>query len=294
MDCNEVDERLPWLLNGSLAEPEAAALRAHLAGCPGCQASLAEARRAAAVFGAHLPTAVVVDLAWDRPPQGLDSALVREHLDACADCREELEPARESRALESAAAAADVTPLRAAIRPAPSRWTGVRVVLPSALAAGLLIGFALGARRPTPVAPPDDGRVAALESETSRLRGLVAALESEVRAVRPRINLPLFELLPSLVRRGEGPEATAITIPPGATEVALLLGTEHPPGTGASIVITDAAGREIWKADGLVSGPPGGFVITVPAAMLPTGAATVRLVPKAGAPADYRIAVRRS
>lgn len=286
MDCNEVDERLPWLLNGSLAASEADALRAHVAGCPRCQAAQAETRRAAAVFDAHLPTAAVIHLAWDRPLEGLDASVARAHLQECAACREELELARESRALGSAA---DVAPLRAA----PSRWTPMRLVLPAALAAGLLLGFVAGARRQPPSPPPDDGRVAALEAEASRLRGLVATLETQVRAVRPRINLPLFELLPSLVRRGEGTGATRIAIPPGAAEVALLLGTEHATGTAASVAIVDLAGQEIWKADGLVSGPPGGFVVTLPAALLPTGVATVRLTPKVGAPVEYRIAVRR-
>jgi hypothetical protein len=281
MDCPGVSERLPWLLNGSLSASEADEVRSHLATCERCREEWEETRGAASVFDAHVPTSVVMDLAWDRPPSGLDPGLARAHVESCADCREELELARASRRLEAQEAS---SPAR--------RGPSVGFWLPAALAAGLVIGFGLGARR-TVTPPPDDPRVATLEEESARLRALVASLEAAARSARPRINLPLFELLPRVVRRGGASDGTEVTIPDGAPEVALLLSVDSPPGAAATLAIADAAGREVWKAEGLVAGPPGGYVVTVPSEMLPDGAYVIRLKPSTGPAVEYPIRVRR-
>ena len=283
MDCQDVSERLPWLVAGSLSAPEADEVRAHLESCAQCREELAETRRAAAVFGAHLPASVLMDLAWDRPVADVDSRLATSHLASCAECREELELARESRAHEGAVREAS---------PASGRRPPLTLLLPASLAAGLLVGYGLATRQ-APVTPPADPRVAQLEQESSRLRGLVETLETAARTARPRINLPLFELTPALVRRGSATEPTEIAVPAGATEIGLLLGAEDPAGTQASLAITDPNGHEVWRTDGLVSGPPGGFVVTVPAGMLPAGTYSIALQPARGPRIDYRVRVRR-
>lgn len=283
MDCQEVSERLPWLLNGSLSTSDAEALRTHLAGCPRCREEMEETRRAAEVFGAHLSTRAIVDLAWERPTTDIDPEVARAHVETCPDCREELALARESRGLD---AEEPRTPDRRA-RPA---W----YVLPATLAAGLALGFVVGTRKgPGPEAPPDRAQVAQLQGESIRLRERIAALETAARETRPRINLPLFEVLPDLLRRGGPDEATEVRIPAGAAEVALFLSAEGSAGVNATLVIADGAGREVWRADGLVPGPPGGYVVTVPAAMLPDGAYRLAVRPQRGAPSHYRIRVRR-
>jgi uncharacterized protein YbaR (Trm112 family) len=283
MDCQGVSERLPWLLAGSLSAPEADEVRTHMKACPRCREELDETRRAAEVFGAHLSTTLLLDLAWDRPVAGPDSRLAESHLASCPECREELELARESRRLEPMDREAS-TPVRMKL-PLP-------LLLPASLAAGLVVGYGL-AGRGTPAPPPADPRVAQLEQESTRLRGLVETLESAARTARPRINLPLFELTPGLVRRGGAQEPTDVAIPAGATEVVLLLSAEDPADARASLAITDAAGREVWRTEGLVSGPPGGFVVTVPADMLPAGAYSIALERARGPRTDYRIRVRR-
>lgn len=279
MDCQGVSERLPWLLNGSLPPSERDAVRAHLTTCGRCAEELDETRQAGAVFGAHLAPAVVMDVAWDRPVTGVDRDLADAHLASCPECRDELDLARESRRLE-------------AEEPSERRRPAMALILPAALAAGLFAGFFLGTRR-TPAVPSPDPRVAELEAESARLRTLVGQLEAAARSVRPRINVPLFELLPALVRRGSEPDAVEVAIPAGASEVALLLSAVSPAGTPASLVVSDASGREVWKTDGLVAVPPGGYVVTVPVEMLPEGAFALRLQPRGGTGSDYRIRVRR-
>jgi Putative zinc-finger len=289
MDCEGASERLPWLYAGSLNPAEAAEVRRHLEGCARCRAELQETRQAAAVFDAHLPTAVLVDLAWDRPVTGIAAELVHAHLAACADCREELELVRESRRLE-AAAPADV------VRRA--RWSWRRAVLPATLAAGLAAGALWGrGTAPRPEAPIGDGpRVLALESEVSRLRAITTDLEARVRAATsPRLNLPIFEILPgSLVERGAGGGGNPVAIPRGADEIALLLSADSAAVGPVGLVLSDAAGREVWRGEGLRHGPPGGYVVTVPSRLLPDGAYVVTLRPQHGPEVTYRIRVRRA
>jgi hypothetical protein len=295
MDCNDVTERLPWLLSGALPAAEAQALRDHIAGCPACQAERAETRAAAAIFDAHLPTSTILDLAWDRTVQGLEHSVVQRHLETCAGCRDELALARESRELEARPdAAALPMPAR------PPRAMPIRFVLPAALAAGLVVGFGLGTRRTPPPTTAANGRVAQLEGETARLQaettrlhGIVEGLETAAREARPRLNLPLFELIPGRTRGGGAGIANELAIPAAASEVVLLIGLPNAPGTPASAVLEDATGREVWKADGLTSGPPGGYVVTLPASMLPAGRYALTLRPKHDEPVDYTIDVKR-
>jgi hypothetical protein len=249
-----------------------------------------EARRAAAVFGAHLPTAAVIDLAWDRGPQGLDRGLAERHVESCPECREELDLARESRRLEQA----DAEPAHR--RPRVS-WPAI--ALPATLAAGLAIGLWWDGARATPAPTPESpasGRIAALESEVDRLRTMVARLEAAAsRASLPRVNLPLFEMLPaSLVRSGSAGEDNEVLIPGGATEVALLLGADVPQGTPATLTLRQAAGGEVWRSDGLVAGPPGGYVVVVPVSLVPDGRYVLTLRPGRGGTTEYGVRVRRA
>jgi hypothetical protein len=274
MACDAVCERLPWLLNGSLEGSEAEEVRRHLATCARCRAEMEETRQAAAVFGAHLPAGVIMDLAWDAALSEHDDAMARRHLDGCRECAEELALARESRRLE--AASESTTGNRRAWWPA--------VALPATLAAGLVLGM----RWP---GPSDNGRVTRLESEVARLSGLVASLEHAAQA--PRLNLPLFELLPAARVRGGAADAQDVVIPPGAREIVLLLGTDAPAGTHAALDIRGDTG-EVWSGDGLVAGPPGGYVVTLPAELLGDGTYVLTLKPQAGAPTSYAMRVRRA
>lgn len=99
MICDEVVQRLPWFLNGTLAREEQSEIRGHLAECASCRAALAETRLGYRIFSAHVPSEALVDYAWDRTPEGLDSGLVERHLEDCPECAAELELIRTSRRL---------------------------------------------------------------------------------------------------------------------------------------------------------------------------------------------------
>jgi len=115
MICDEVVQRLPWYLNGSLAPEEQGEIRGHLADCEACRAALAETRLGYRIFSAHVPAEALVDYAWDRTPEGLDSGLVERHLEDCPECAADLELIRTSRRL---AEEPDVVLLRPKQRPA--------------------------------------------------------------------------------------------------------------------------------------------------------------------------------
>ncbi|MEP7010461.1 MAG: zf-HC2 domain-containing protein [Acidobacteriota bacterium] len=136
MICDEVVERLPWFLNGSLAPEEQSEIRGHLKDCAACRAALAETRIGYRIFSVHVPAEALVDYAWDRTPEGLDSGLVERHLEDCPECAADLEMIRTSRRL---AEEPDVALLRPKQRPvvaaAPPRF--YRAWQATALAAAL-------------------------------------------------------------------------------------------------------------------------------------------------------------
>jgi hypothetical protein len=281
--CDEVVDRLPWLLNGSLEGEEREAVRAHVATCSGCRRDLEETRQAFAVFGAHLPSATLVDLAWERPVTGLPPGLAKRHLESCPQCAEELALAQESRRLE---AKADVP------RPAGHRSAVVRFAeWGGSLAAGLLLGLWWGGaveRRPLPAPPgtspgPPPERHAARPDQEEELQRLRA----------PEPNLPIFELLPSDHVERSGGAAREVVVPSSARLVALLLASE-PGARSADLEIRSAGGETVWSGAGLVPGPLGAYSIGVPSALLPDGRYELVLRPVGGRASRYEIHVRRS
>ena len=289
MSCDEVTDRLPWLLNGSLEGDEREAVRAHLAACDRCGRELEETRQAMAVFGAHLPSAALVDLAWDRPVVGVPAPLAQRHLESCPQCADELALVRESRRLEGAVEAPRGGGRRSFTRFA--EWGG-------SLAAGLLIGLwwggALHQRTPPPPAASPPAPRAGHDEELARLRASVGDLEAQLEGARaPQPDLPIFELMPAdqVVRSGEG--IRELVVPSSARLVALLLIAE----TGsrpASLEIRTAGGKQVWSGSGLRPGPLGAYSIGVPAALLPEGRYELVLKPAGERASRYLMRVRHA
>lgn len=295
MDCEETSQRLPFLLNGSLEPAERDAVRVHLRECEACRGDLKAARGVAEVFGAHLPTSVLVDLAFGAEPAGFDSALVRAHLDSCAACASDLALLRESRALEAEA------PNRATALAARSRsWR------PVGLAAALVTAFGAGV---VSRAVRDEGRLGASESERSRLESRVGDLESEVRRLggererlageidrleAPRTNVAVAELLPAGRRQRSaagGPRPDEVRLTSGTDLVVLLLGASS--RGVAEAEIRDARGAVVWKGGGLVPGALGSYSVAVPLARFSEGDHSILLRSGSGAPEEFRLRLIR-
>lgn len=138
MTCEQAIELLPWSLNGTLEAKEQEEVRNHLATCEACRRALAETREAWRIFDQHLPSEVLVALAWGETPAGIDPEVAGRHLAACPQCAAELELARTSRHLEEDERVA-LFPVKPAAAPArETRGDGeIRTWRRAALAASL-------------------------------------------------------------------------------------------------------------------------------------------------------------
>lgn len=168
MDTEHARELLPWLLNGSLEEPERSELLAALRGDEALRRELEETRAAGEIFGQHVPAADLVAFAFGAPA-ALASERIEAHLALCERCAEEFALVRESRSLADEPDAAErrepgVLPFR---RPAaaPLR-TGLTRGLAIAASLAAMIGFG--------------GWLATWQSSQGRIDDLVASLRGSL------------------------------------------------------------------------------------------------------------------
>lgn len=205
-NCDDVTERLPWLLNGTLGDEEREAVREHLRQCASCRRALEDTRLAWETFDQHPPTEEIVALAWGET----SNAALEEHLESCPRCTAELELARMSRRLEEDE---KIVPLPARrtpteIAPAPrGGWRGWRNAAVAASLAGVvgLTGWLQSANRiqtleeqiaarsappaatvpvPSPAPPAGAGEPSAPSpQETARAQQLAAELAERTQEV---------------------------------------------------------------------------------------------------------------
>lgn len=256
MTCDQANELLPWLLNGTLGDDERQALREHLAGCARCRGALSDARFAWQVFDQHLAPEALVALAYGESlPDGLDPALAERHLAACPRCAAEMELAQTSRRLEEDDR---VVPLARPVRPAqPARSaasSSSRAWRSSALAAGLAGVVALG--------------------------GWIQTANLLKERGAPQINVAYADgqANEAAERSGEVPAAARIE---SDRPASLSLPAEHEETHGAAghaIAILDASNRVVWNAQGLVrdSGNDD-YTLTLPKGFLAPGSYTIRI-----------------
>jgi hypothetical protein len=203
-NCDDVTERLPWLLNGTLGDEEHEAVREHLTQCASCRRALKDTRLAWETFDQHPPTEEIVALAWGET----SNAALEEHLKSCPRCTAELELARMSRRLEEDEKIVPMPARRTQteIAPAATRgWRGWRNAAVAASLAGVvgLSGWLHSANRvqnleeqiaarpappvatvpaPSPASPTGAGEPSTPSpQETEQARRLAAELEERTR-----------------------------------------------------------------------------------------------------------------
>ncbi len=265
MICDEVVQRLPWFLNGSLPSAERAEVRTHLATCDACRAALAETRLGYRIFSAHVPAEALVEYAWDRTPEGIDSGLVERHLAECPECTAELELIRTSRRLAEEPEVALLMPRARPAAAAPPRF--LRAWQASALAAAL-------------------GGVVALtgwmHSENQRV-----TLDQQVASARQDV-VEAQEGLRTLATQVDQLREQAAATPPvqtaQATPPPASVEKERPYGTGKVDMLT--LGGDVTRGGGEVEVPTlSAELESAPLLLLADSAA--------GPDARYRIEVRR-
>ena len=298
MSCDETRDLLPWLLNGTLEEPERGSVLAHLNDCAGCRAELAETRAAGRIFAAHPASAELVAYAFDEPGE-LDRETIARHLALCERCAGELELLVESRRSREEEGADDesegLAPADAGVLPfrrpaaAPASGARERTWRWAALAAGLTALAAAGGwmwswQQATSLAgrvaeeqrnaTATAARVAELEKRTAELG--IAAEQARVAAARlageqpgartapppeVQLNTPIIDLFPGdVVVRGAGgaPPAT-VALPAGAGPLTLVLNvSDRREFPAYELRLRDAHGAEVARRRGLRRDPETG------------------------------------
>lgn len=269
MDCATATELLPWLLNGSLDDGERCSLVAHLEGCGGCRAELAETAAAWELMSAHPPAALLA--AWAEGEDAADAQLIARHVVACPTCEEEVALVREAATLEA------LTPLR----DRPVGGGGAMQWRRIAIAAVLVAGVSLTALLGSWLTAGARGRLAANEDERDRIAAAQARIETlsaELEAITdrargfaaPLANLPVIELVPDsfTLRGGSGPASVAV----GTEAVALILAAgAETELDGYRLRVMDHGGAEIWRADDLVLQTTDDFTVLLPLGALQPG-----------------------
>ncbi len=292
MDCQNVAERLPWLLAGSLPPEEDRQARAHLASCASCAKELEDVRLAAQAFGAHLSADSLVELAWDRPLSRIDADLAQRHLESCASCAEELVLIRESRRLEAQARP------RATRAPVVWRWGALAASLPLAFVAGVLWRAAGGSGDVTFNGADRERletQIADLRAEARRAQENSQALKQQIdRLAGPQPNVQVVEIFPdSLALRSARSSQNLVVVEADSAWVVLLLGAENAPAGPAAVEVRNQAGEVVWRGSGLKPGPLGGYTLGVPSVLLPDGRYTIATSRQEQTLDRYALEVRR-
>lgn len=188
MDCENTAHSLPWLLNGSLDPAEEAELRRHLAECADCRRELDETRAAWEVYAAHLPTEVLVDLAFGRPVDSIAGEVIERHLEGCAECAGELALARESAARAEIGGGEAAVRAAAPFRPAASGAAGAgwRRLAAAAGVAGLVAagGWLWSLQSTRSLSATLTAERAAQQEQTRALDSQIAELRAGLAALR--------------------------------------------------------------------------------------------------------------
>jgi hypothetical protein len=234
-----------------------------------------------------------------------EEELFEEHLLECQDCRRQVEWEEDlQNSLHAVAADAADTAARAAIvrvgllawlaRHRAAGWLLAAAVLlllafPILGITGLLreqarlrgqiaqLQSAVARPRPQPTpppAPPDPER-GKLEAELRTERDARSRLAEQLaRLTQPQVNTAIFSL--GLVRGGEGPaNRIALRRDPEWIVLAVELPAEEAPSYRATLAT--AAGRTVWKGEGLKAGADGTVAIALYSTLLDPGAYRLKL-----------------
>ena len=298
MDCERVNEFLPWFLNGSLGASDRHAVSEHLAQCNKCRKELQQAAFTGAVHQQHISEQMLVDYAYDQLSKPSDIELVDQHLAFCTDCSEQLALVNESRQLmdadENVVSFHEQAPLhdRRALR----GWQY------GAIAAAIVGIIALGAlwRSSRQVGNMNEQQVAlnrrieTLETDNERLRraGLqpIEQLEQAKKEIEdlktrmkdisaPQANIPVIEIFPQeLAVRGSTQPIQQVQIPRDTKSLTLILNAQALyQGKNLTLEILDSAKNVVWQKDGLVRHNTSDYTLNIPADLLSTGNYTLNV-----------------
>ncbi len=323
MDCEQVKERLPWLVNSSLEAAELAPVQQHLKGCERCRQELADTHAALAIFDQHVPAAALVDHVFGRSTAGLSSERITRHLAECLTCQAEHKLLKESQAsLTDPVEPQQAWQGRPAGRPIPywHRLAAAAALVAALTAAGWIWTWnRLQADRATIVeleqqlhraetASPGRGeidlaaRIGQLERSTQEMASRNSQLTDRLTAAQkladllgrrlnalrlPQLNIPIIDLFPaSLNLRGDPLVGELTAVPRDHDMVVLVLSTRLPnPGQELQVQLLDADGVVHWQQQGLRLSVNHDFSLHLPTITLAAGTYQLQVLAAAGDPA---------
>lgn len=292
MNHDDVVERLPWLLNGTLEDGEAQEVEEHLASCSDCRAERRRTAQAGALFAAHPGAEGLVEIAFaGREP---DAALAA-HLELCPDCREAVALARASAALQAEADPPVTAAARA--RRVPALATAGLAAALAVAAFAWALALARGSDRLRGELRASERAREGVAAELAEGRSRTAAAERRadeagrrlVEALAGRANPGVVELTPAGDVQRSVVARASIEARPG--DVLLLLDA----GAGAEVALRARLRREDGTAvatiDGLRRDRHGAHALQLPREGLAPGALEVVLESATRPVARYRLFV---
>jgi anti-sigma factor RsiW len=297
MNCEKAIEILPWLLNGSLEPQESTEVRRHLENCEACREALRDTRQAWKIFGEHLPAESLVQLAYDEAPSGVDPVLAERHLASCPQCAAELEMARMSRRLEE-----DDRIVTFPARTSRERVRETRTWRAAALAAGLAAVVAAGGWWQTASRFSEVSTLVARNQQTqeeqARLQGQVRSAQEDLARIaanvrEPQLNSWTGDVSMTDVVRGQQQTGQEIVIPADVDSTPILEASHEVTQPQREVRIVDAAGKVVWRRDGLRRNPTDDYTITFHPGFLKPGLYTVQLYAPDGRQVEtYKVRVK--
>lgn len=133
--CQEISEKLPWLLNGSLGATERQELMGHLSSCDTCLQELDETLCAWQFLTQHIPSFDLAAYSQGLKLSGPDREQIEKHLALCTSCHEELQLALADRIVDIEARRKPIS------TPGGGSWR--RILAATAAISAILLSFSL-------------------------------------------------------------------------------------------------------------------------------------------------------
>ena len=235
--------------------------------------ALAAASDAGGEGEAHLTPAVLVAYRHDRLDAGQDDA-VQDHLARCRACSDLLlELAEFSRVGADAAGEADEV---AADADEEALWNRFVDRLRAEAAAPAPPPPGPPRRRTAPPARWTTALAAGFLASTVGLGTWVAVQHQQLAALRrPRVNVPIVNLVPAGYTRGDAPPAA---VRAGRSVVLILNPPSFPIAGAYRVEVLAADGRRLWAGAGITPTAAGNFYLELPPEFLPPGEVQIRLL----------------
>lgn len=244
MNCPEVTERLPWLLNDTLPAAERAAVLLHLEECPECRLQLQDSAGVLEAMDNHPASERLVEYVFGAGMEIPERVSIGRHVASCARCSQEVDLLSQSHKQ----------------MPSQSIWKARYIGIAAILAITASLGMLLSR-----IWQESHQREAVLAAQ-------VRSLEEQIdRMSRPSAVGLVVDLLPLDARQRTASTMPATAAAGAGTETTFLLNSRLPRTASGCAIRLSSESRELWAAPQVARGANGEFLVRVPAGFLQPG-----------------------